>query len=141
MKHLKLLATVAVILSIGAGSSACRKRPAAPDSSAPTGATTAAPGTTPAPAQAPTATSVPALSARDEAEIRKRYMPSATPWAKRTAAEKQSAYFGWCQVYMLGDAATKAKVVAEIKQAGLSAEDTEALKKLYRDMRIPMMPL
>ena len=85
--------------------------------------------------------SVPALSTRDEAEIRKRYVPAAIPWAQRTPDQKQMAYLGWCQIYMLGDAATKAKVLAEIKQAGLSPEDLEALRKRNRDMRIPLMPL
>lgn len=84
---------------------------------------------------------MPALSARDEAEIRKRYVPSAVPWAQKTPDQKQLAYLGWCQIYMLGDAPTKAKVLAEIKQTGLSPEDLEALKKKNRDMRIPLMPL
>lgn len=68
-------------------------------------------------------------------------MASESSWAKKTPGEKQLAYFGWCQVHMLGDAATKAKVLAEIKQAGLSPEELEELKKKNRDMRIPLMPL
>ncbi|MFM8468609.1 MAG: hypothetical protein ACKODH_01350 [Limisphaerales bacterium] len=84
---------------------------------------------------------MPALSTKDETEIRKRYVPKEVPWAQRTPAQKDMTYFGWCQIYMLGDAATKAKVLAEINQTGLSAEDREALKKKNRSMNIPLMPL
>lgn len=141
MKAIRSVALLTTVVLVGIGSGACRKRQAAsatPSSSTESSPTPSesSPASTPPPANA-----VPALSAKDETEIRKRYMPAQSPWAKKTASEKQVAYFGWCQLYMLGDAATKAKVLAEIKQAGLSPEDTEALKKQNRDMRIPMLPL
>jgi|GEM_PF-1422145 len=140
MNKFKLVAMLGVVVSIGAGSGACRKRPARTASPAATEtAPASAPTASPVPAAAPAP--VPALSARDEAEIRKRYVPAEIPWVKRSPDQKQLAYLGWCQIYMLGDAATKTKVLAEIRQAGLSAEDVEALKKKNRDMRIPLMPL
>lgn len=140
MRIFKSVAILGVVVSIGIGGVACRKRrPAAPSpSEVPETATSLTPA--PSSEQAPVK-SVPALSAKDETEIRKRFVPSGVPWAQKTPDQKQMAYFGWCQVYMLGDAATKAKVIAEINQAGLSAEDREALKKRNRDMRTPLLPL
>jgi hypothetical protein len=144
MSNLKLIALLAVLVSFSLVNTGCRKR-SSDTSAASTSGTSSAPQTTdPASAPAPAAKApapVPALSTKDEKEIRKRYVPSDIPWASRTPAQKQMAYFGWCQIYMLGDAATKAKVLAEINQTGLSAEDREALKKQNRSMNIPLMPL
>lgn len=140
MSILKKSVAFGMVVLIGIWSGGCRKRPAPPSPPAaseatPPAATAASPGAASAPSP------VPALSAKDETEIRKRYMPPGDVWADKTPDQKQTAYFGWCQIYMLGDAATKAKVLAEIKQANLSAEELEALKKKNRDMRIPLLPL
>lgn len=141
MNTFKTVATLALVIWTGLGSSACRKRSAQPAAPAgtdapPAGAPAAAPG---APATPPPP--APALSSKDETEIRKRFVPKEVPWAQRTPTQKDMTYFSWCQIYMLGDAATKAKVLAEINQTGLSAEDREALKKKNRSMNIPLMPL
>lgn len=140
MSTLKNSVVFGAIVLIGIWSGACRKRSAQPGSTAPSEtAPSATPAASPGSAAAPAP--VKTLSTKDETEIRKRYMPPGSSWASKTPDQKQMAYFGWCQVYMLGDAATKAKVLAEIKQANLSAEELAALKKKNSDMRIPLLPL
>lgn len=131
---------VVVLISIGSG--ACRKRSAVPSTPAPSETPSSSPSKpTAGEGQTSAPPPVRTLSPKDEGEIRKRYMPPGVPWVQRSPAQKELAYFGWCQVYMLGDAAAKAKVLAEIKQANLSAEELDALKKKNRDMRIPLLPL
>ena len=128
---------VAVVISLG--SAGCRKRrsePGTPVSSESAQATPTTPST-----QGPAATAPAAMSAANQVVMEKKFMSPETPWPTKTPDQKRNAYYAWCQQYMFGDAATKARVLADIKRTGLTPDDLKELQLHNRKMTFPPLPL
>jgi len=106
-------------------------------------ATTEAPAETPD-AQPPSAGKGAAgqpMSANDQATMQARFVAPGTPWATKTPEQKRNAYYGWAQQYMFGDAATKSRVLGEIRKSGLSPDDLRDLQQLNSKLTFPPLPL
>lgn len=133
-KNITLFATITIV-SIGC--LACRKQRGVPETPSSREPTQQSDSSSPAP-QSPAP--VP-MSQANQAVIQKKFMSSETPWLSKTATQKRDAYYGWCQQYMFGDAAAKARVAGDIKGKSLPLEDLKALKEFNQKLGFPPMTL
>lgn len=81
------------------------------------------------------------MSMANQAVLEKKFMSPETSWPSKTPDQKRTAYYAWSQQYMFGDAATKSRILAEIKRTGLSPDDIKALQLENRKLTFPPLPL
>lgn len=84
---------------------------------------------------------MPVMSAKDQTNIQHQFMSKGVAWSSKTPDQKRMAYYGWSQQFMFGDAATKARVLAEIRTTGLPPADLAALKAENIKLGFPPLPL
>lgn len=84
---------------------------------------------------------MPVLSAKDQATMQQQFMSQEVAWSNKTSDQKRMAYYGWSQQFMFGDAATKTRVLAEIRKTGLPPADLAALKAENTKLGFPPLPL